>query len=365
LNDTVRKVTSAGVVSTLAGTPGASGSVDDAGSAARFQGPQGLAIDGAGSLYVADTNNQVIRKVVPATGAVTTVAGLAGSTGSSDGLGSAARFNLPTGVAVDAAGNLYVADADNDTIREIQPSGLVSTLAGLAGYSGSADGTGSAARFDSPSALAVDASGHVFVADSGNFTIRQIVIATGATSTLAGLAGTSGSVDGIGSAVRFYQPAGIAADDNGDLYIADTDNDLVRLGIMPAAPAIQSQPQSQTATTGASAQFSVTASGRPAPTYQWYFNGTAISGAIGSSYSLTGAQSGNAGSYTVVVTNAMGSVTSDPATLTVNAAAPPTGGAGGGNAGGGGGGAASPWFLLALALMVVVRAWVRKPGILL
>ncbi len=364
LNHTLREVTPSGVVSTLAGTPGSTGSLDGTGTAALFSGPQGLAIDSAGNLYVADTNNDTIRKVVLATGGVTTVAGLAGSPGSADGLGSAARFNAPSDVAVDTAGNLYVADADNDTIREILPSGQVSTLAGLAGNSGAADGTGSAARFNSPSAVAVDLSGNVYVADTDNFTIRMLVPATGQVSTLAGQAGTSGSADGAGSAALFFAPAGIAVDSSDNLYIADTDNDTIRLGLLAAAPVIQAQPQSQTVTTGSSALFSVTATGHPALTYQWYFNGAAISGATASSYSLASAQSGNAGSYTVTVTNAVGRVTSSPATLTVNtvtsqpSAIPNAGGTGGG-------GAPSWWFLLALALAGVMRKAVRKPSFLL
>src|SRR5664280_2588201 len=368
LNHTRGRDLAEGVVSTLAGTPGSSGSTDGTGSAAQFQGPQGLTIDSAGNLYVADTNNHTIRKVVPATGEVTTIAGLAGNSGSTDGQGSAARFNYPSALTIDSAGNLYVADTDNDTIRAIQPSGLVSTLAGLAGNSGSADGTGSAARFDSPSAVAVDLSGNVYVADAGNFTIRKVVPATGAVSTLAGLAGTSGSTDGEGTAVRFFAPAGVAVDNSGNLYVADTNNDTLRAGLLPTAPSIQTQPQSQSVTAGSSAQFSVTASGRPAPTYQWYFKGTAISGAIASSYSLANAQSGNAGDYTVTVTNVMGSVTSNPATLTVNgvtslSSSMSIGGGSDGNSGGGGGGAPSWWFVLALVLIGIVRSAVRKPGL--
>ncbi len=359
LNNTVREVTPSGVVSTLAGTPGSSGSMDGTGAAALFNGPQGLAIDSAGILYVADTNNDTIRKVVLTTGGVTTIAGLAGSSGSADGLGSAARFNAPLDVAVDTAGNLYVADADNDTIREILPSGQVSTLAGLAGNSGAADGTGSAARFNSPSAVAVDLSGNVYVADTDNFTIRMLVPVTGQVSTLAGLAGTSGSADGAGSAALFFAPAGIAVDSSGNLYIADTDNDTIRLGLLAAAPAIQAQPQSQTVPTGSSALFSVTATGHPALTYQWYFNGAAISGATASSYSLASAQSGNAGSYTVTVTNAVGSVTSNPATLAVNTVTSQLSnvstGSSDSSGGGGGGGAPSWWFLLALVLIGTAR----------
>jgi sugar lactone lactonase YvrE len=318
LNHTLRKITSRGVVTTLAGSPGIVGSVDGTGSEARFQGPQGLAIDGGSNLYVADTNNHTVRKLVLSTGAVTTVAGLAGNSGSDDGLGGLARFDFPSGVAVDGAGSLFVADTENHTIRQILPSGLVSTVAGLAGASGGADGTGSTARFDSPSDVAVDLSGNLYVADTDNHAIRKVIPSTGAVTTLAGLAGTAGSTDGPGSAARFFNPAGIAADNSGNLYVADTNNNTVRLGLLSQAPSIQTQPQSQTVTAGGSVQFSVTASGRPAATYQWYFGSTAISGATSSSYSLSSAQSGNAGNYTVVVSNSMGNATSNVATLTVN-----------------------------------------------
>jgi hypothetical protein len=253
---------------------------------------------------------------------------------------------------VDLSGNLFVADTENHTIRKIDPTGSVSTLAGLAGSSGGADGIGSAARFDSLSDVAVDGSGNVYVADTDNFTIRKVIASTGAVSTLAGIAGTSGSADGLGSAVRFFHPAGIAVDSSGNLYVADTDNDTVRVGLLQTMPAIQTQPQSQTVSAGSSVQFSVTASGRPGVTYQWNFNGTAINGATNSSYSLSNAQSGNAGSYSVVVSNAMGSVASNQATLTVNAVTPPPNGGGGG---GGGGGALSTWFCGALLLLAAVK----------
>jgi sugar lactone lactonase YvrE len=356
LNNTLRKVTAAGAVSTLAGQAGVSGGVDGSGTGAQFFGPQGLAIDASGNVLVADSNNHTIRKVVPSTGAVTTVAGLAGIVGIADGAGSAARFDFPSAVTLNGSGNLFVADTDNNTIRAISPAGVVSTLAGSAGYSGGADGTGSSARFNSPSDLAVDSSGNIYVADTDNFTIRKVVSSTGTVTTLAGLAGTSGSADGLGTAVRFYHPAGIAVDSSSSLYIADTDNHTLRLGLLAAAPAIQTQPQSQTVTAGGSAQFSVTASGRPAVTYQWSFNGTAISGATSSSYSLSSAQSANAGSYTVTVSNAVASVTSTAATLTVNAVTPPPSGDGGGGSGGGGG-APSEWFCGALLLLAVVRGW--------
>jgi hypothetical protein len=133
----------------------------------------------------------------------TTLAGV--GPGSADGTGSAARFNYPFGAAVDSAGNVYVGDDNNGTIRKVTPAGVVTTLAGLAGSFGSADGTGSAARFQFPRGVAVDSATNVYVADVNNFTIRKVTPA-GVVTTLAGLAGSSGSANGTGSAARFYYP---------------------------------------------------------------------------------------------------------------------------------------------------------------
>ena len=174
---------------------------------------------------MADTGNNTIREVTPvgANWVVTTLAGLAGSPGSADGTGSAAQFYSPLGVAVDSAGNLYVADDANDTIRKVTPAGVVTTLAGLAGSPGSADGTDSAARFDQPSGVAVDSTGNVYVADWDNHTIRKVTPAERrVVTTLAGLAGNPGSADGTGSAARFNYPNGVAVDSAGNVYVADT-----------------------------------------------------------------------------------------------------------------------------------------------
>lgn len=134
-------ITAGGVVTTLAGSSGQIGSTDGTGSAARFYIPQGVAVDGAGNVYVADESNETIRKITPA-GIVTTLAGSPGQMGSTDSTGSAARFSGPSGVAVDGSGNVYVADYGNDTIRMITAGGVVTTLAGSAGQLGSADGRG-------------------------------------------------------------------------------------------------------------------------------------------------------------------------------------------------------------------------------
>src|SRR5436190_3207012 len=210
---------------TLAGYPGG-GSADAAGSGAQFSKPTGIAVDTSGNIYVADTFNHTIRKITP-TGIVTTVAGAAGVSGATDASGPAARFNQPGGIAVDAAGYLYVGDTANHTIRKITPAGTVSTLAGSAGISGSANATGTNAQFNLPQGVAVDSSGNVYVADYGNYTIRMITPA-GAVSTLAGLAGNPGSIDDVGSNARFYQPEGVAVDAAGFVYVADTANGTIR-----------------------------------------------------------------------------------------------------------------------------------------
>ena len=228
-NNTILKVTPAGVRTTLAGLGGNHGSADGTGSAARFTDPRGVAVDVVSNVYVADSGNNTIRKVTPA-GVVTTLAGLAGSVGSADGTGSAARFTFGYdggGVAVDSIGNVYVADRGNATIRKITPTGVVTTLAGLAESYGSVDGMGSAARFNSPSGVAVDVEGNVYVADSGNNIIRKIT-PTGVVTTLAGLAGSIGSADGTGNIARFAHPPGVAVDVVSNVYVADSGNGTIR-----------------------------------------------------------------------------------------------------------------------------------------
>jgi uncharacterized repeat protein (TIGR03803 family) len=234
-NYTIRKVTPAGVATTLAGLAGVSGTNDGTGSAARFGLPWGVAVDSAGNLYVADFGNDTIRKVTPVgtNWVVTTLAGLAGNSGSADGTNNAARFYDPRGVTVDSATNLYVADCYNFTIRKVTPVGtnwVVTTLAGLAGNSGSADGTGSAARFDYPEGVAVDSTGNLYVTDNQNETIRKVtpVGSNWVVTTLAGLAGNYGSADGTGSAARFHDPTGVAVDTNGNVYVGDYSNDTIR-----------------------------------------------------------------------------------------------------------------------------------------
>ena len=362
-NDTIRKITATGVVTTLAGAPGVSGTSDGPAAAARFNGPSGIVVDATGNLYVADTLNHAIRKVTPG-GVVSTPAGAAGWSGSADGTGNQVWFYGPQGLALDAAGNLYIVDTNNDTLRKlVLATGVVSTIAGQTRTSGSADGSANLVRFSYPSGIAADGTGNLYIADTDNHTIRQITPG-GVVSTVAGLAGASGSADGVGAAARFTYPTGIAVDASGNLYIADTNNHTIRLAYVAAAPAFTAQPQSQSVTTGATVQFSVTVTGKPAPTYQWNFNGTAISAATTRSLSLANVQAMNAGTYTVTVTNDSGSVTSNAATLTVNAV--PTGSSTS-TAAGGGGGAMECWFagLLALLAAARIRARTRPEPIVL
>jgi hypothetical protein len=225
-NNNVRKVTAGGSVSTLAGNAGLTGSADGTGSAALFDQPQGIAVDAAGNVYVSDTNNSTIRKITAA-GVVTTLAGAAGQTGSSDGTGASARFSYPFGLAVDAVGNIYVADFDNSTVRKVTPGGAVSTLAGSAGVSGTADGQGGAAQFNHPEAVSVDAAGNVYVIDTSNQTLREIT-AVGSVSTLAGTPGIGGRADGTGPAASFFYPGGVASTGSGTVYVADTGNHTIR-----------------------------------------------------------------------------------------------------------------------------------------
>ena len=251
-------------VSTLAGT-GASGATNGQASAATFNDPCGLFVDATGNVYVADTGNHLIRKIdasgnvttlAPATpfnspngltldasgnvyiadsgssrilkmdtnGNVTVLAG-ASSSGSTNGQGTAASFNFPTGLAVDASGNVFVADMSNNLIRKIDPSGNVTTFAG-SGTQGSANGLGTAASFKSPRGLALDASGNLYVADSGNNLIRKID-ASGNVTTLAG-SGVQGAVNAQGTTASFTAPSGVSLDKSGNVYVADRGNNLIR-----------------------------------------------------------------------------------------------------------------------------------------
>ncbi|MBI5234970.1 MAG: hypothetical protein HY886_01820 [Deltaproteobacteria bacterium] len=265
-NHIVRKIViSTGVVTFIAGTAGTYGTTDGTGAGASFNTPYGVITDGT-NLYVADTSNHTIRKVVISTGVVTTFAGTAGTSGSANGTGIAATFNSPRGITTDgtnlyvadtgnnsvrqivistaavttlAAGfnspsgittygtNLYVADTNNHTIRQIVIStGTVTTIAGTTGTAGSADGTGIAATFNTPQGITTDGT-NLYVADTGNHTVRKVVISSGVVTTPVGSAGSAGSADGVGSGARFYNPIGITTTGI-TLYVADYSNHTIR-----------------------------------------------------------------------------------------------------------------------------------------
>lgn len=225
---TIRKITKTGVVTTFAGAANQLGSADGTAANARFNQPYGVAVGSGGVVYVSDANNNTIRKITSA-GVVTTLAGNAQEGGgTADGTGSNARFDGPAGLAVAADGSIYVADGDNHAIRKVTAAGVVTTVAGLPGTQGSADGAAADARFYYPQGVAVDGSGNLFVVDSGNCTVRKITKA-GVVSTLAGTVGVYGGVDGTGTAAQFDYPTGIVVRQNGDLYVASGYNGCVRI----------------------------------------------------------------------------------------------------------------------------------------
>ena len=220
LTKNIRKITPGGVVTTFAGS-GSSGSTDATGTSASFSKPNNLATDAAGNLYVADYNNQKIRKITPQ-GVVTTLAGN-GSIGSVDGTGIAASFSGPTDLDVDAIGNIFVLE-DIGKIRRITPAGVVTTFS--FSFASSAEGKGTKNGFYSPKGMAIDAAGNLYVTDNTNNTVHKIT-AAGVVTTLAG-SGASGSLDGMGSAATFNGPSGIAVDAGGNLYIADAMGSKIR-----------------------------------------------------------------------------------------------------------------------------------------
>lgn len=219
-NNEIRKIDLAtGAVSTFAGstTPGF---VDGTGTAASFHYPKGVKLDRNGNFYIADFNNNAIRKITPA-GVVTTLAGSV-TAGSADGVGSAASFNHPKGIAVDTNGNVYVGDVDNNEIRKITPAGVATTLAGST-TAGSSDGIGTAASFSAPKGVALSTDDTVLYVADGNNEIRKIDLATRMVTTLAGST-TPGSTDGPAASASFNNPVGVATDALGNVYVGDTDN---------------------------------------------------------------------------------------------------------------------------------------------
>ncbi len=222
-NNRIREITAAGMVSTIAGADSA-GYINASDTSALFFDPLGITRDGAGNLYVADAGNNVIRLITP--GAV--VSTFAGATDSltSNGTPSPSIFDNPTGIAMDGTGNLVVANYLNNNILKVSSAGLVSLIAGSQQLQGSANGPDSAATFYLPNSVAVDAANNIYVADGVNNLIRKIS-AGGTVSTFAG-SGSAGSADSTGTAASFNGPGGLAFDASGNLYVADTNNNLIR-----------------------------------------------------------------------------------------------------------------------------------------
>ncbi|MBL9210291.1 MAG: immunoglobulin domain-containing protein [Opitutaceae bacterium] len=467
-NNTIRKITPDGLVTTFAGTPRQSGSNDGSGASARFRGPRGVAIDFAGNIYVVDSLNHTIRKITPDR-TVSTFAGTAGSPGYVDGTGTAARFQFPECITVDRNQNVYVYDRGNRRVRKITAAGVVSTFSGsgapghndgaaavatfdnvnglaaapdgrllLAQTSagiirvlapdgtastfagsrqrrGDIDGTGGQAAFREPWGLALDDAGNIFIADAGSGLIRKAT-PQGVVTTVAGSPERRDSVDGLGRQAGFDQPQGVAFDARGNLYVTDYNcvrrslrvptvtpldqNITVRAGttlrlryrvssdfspttvtifhqgspterslvlaepqdgelatvitpvtastggtytiavanaagttlsrailvtVEPAAapPVIVRQPENRTVPAGSSFTVSVTASGEGPFSYQWFNAETRLPGATGPSYTVAAARTSDSGSYFVRVSNAGGTTTSANARITVNAVVPP------------------------------------------
>ena len=222
--DLILKITPGGVLSTYAGD-GLPGSKDGPLSTAEFNDPTGIAMDAAGNIFVADGANNTIRKITT-TGMVSTLAGNPGVPGSSDGQGSAAGFSAPYQIAVDGNGNIFVADFINNLIRKVTPGGYVTTVAGYTA-GGSNDGVGTAAGFIHPLGVTVDPAGNVYASDIGNGLIRRIT-PDGGVTTIAGIAGQRGLVNGISTSAVFNLPDGLGINSNGILYIVDNDNYIIR-----------------------------------------------------------------------------------------------------------------------------------------
>ena len=216
LNNKIRKVTPAGVVTTFV---------------SYINQPYGIAIDPSGNLYVSEEFHNVIDKISPS-GTVSVLAGTSGVTGSADGIGPAAQFHYPCWVAVDPSGNVFVSDWGNNVIRKITPGGSVTTFLGTAGVKGAADGTGAAVKFQEIGGVAADSAGNLYIADAGNSNIR-ISTPTGNATTFAGTQsglgdGVGGWVDATGTSAQFAGPTNVTVDSNGNVFVIDGGNGAIR-----------------------------------------------------------------------------------------------------------------------------------------
>ena len=327
----IRSVSTTGFVSTIAGTPERRGAADGPGAAARFSDPAAVAIDPSGHVYVADSGNGTIRRISPA-GAVTTLAGLAGSYGTADGAGSKARFQNPNGVAVDTAGNVYVSDTGNHTIRRITPDGMVSTLAGLAGAPGSTDGSGPEARFRFPLRSKFEA-GYLYVGDqnglrrvspsglvttvpgaaadaSSTTSVQDVAIDAGGTIYTVTPSGIRRLVAGVSTTVATGEYSGIAIDAVGNVYVTESRRYRVHRGQMTGGSSepgitVITSPRSQIVAAGESVLLQVQASG-PGVHYQWKANGEPIPGATTSVLLAHGTGLAGQIAYSVEIGNGVG-----------------------------------------------------------
>ncbi len=374
---TIRKITPAAVVTTLAGRAGERGSADGPGGTARFQNPHGVAVDAIGNVYVTDSGNHTIRKITPE-GIVTTLAGRPGDRSVVDGLGSDARFAWPKAIVSDAAGNLFIADdqthqirrvtasgvvstltapplrdasvdgplslaqfrrpvalaldaggnlfvADfRSTVRKISVGGIVSTLAGTAEQTGTTDGLASAARFKDLRGIAVAADGTLFVADGGNATLRTIS-AQGVVTTIAGQVEQRDNIDGTGGNARFSYPNGIALDSAGNIFVADAAAGTLRKGTRSAAlapPIIHTLPATgdqlqRNVGVGTAISFTAGATGGAPLRFQWTRDGVAIPGATMGNFHIAFTSAGDEGAYVFTATNPAGSTNSAPISVRV------------------------------------------------
>ena len=268
-NNTIRKIDTTGQTSTIAGAPGVTGSTDNTGAAASFNDPTGIAADTSGNLYVADSGNDTIRKISSA-GAVTTLAGLAGQSGYVDAFGIGARFRNPTGVTLDAAGDIFVNDDGNAALRAITPVGSASTLAALPG--GILEAGTNSSSFNG---VAADASGNIYLND-GPFFVSSGDIGGNYISEVLTI-NPSGTSTDLQKWTVYYNPidvapptslTGLSRDGAGNLYILV--NGVLEKSSLANGPTITAQPQNQTAVAGQSVTLSVVSTANPSPSYQWF-----------------------------------------------------------------------------------------------
>ena len=324
----IRKITYGGSVLNLAGSAAYNISV--------LASPNGIACDSSGNIYVADSVANRIR-LVTANGVISTLVGgtnAASNSGSYllagflDSTGLASLFRNPYGVAIDTAGNIYVTDSGNNAIRKVTQAGVVTTIAGggpngtnAYGSPGFIDAVGANARFNNPTGICIDKAGNIYVADTGNNAIRKI----DTNSVVTTIAGTSslnpGSLDGVGINASFYKPTGIAIDGDGIIYVADNLNNTIRRGVPLSQtvqpPVITIQPVAQVSSIGTIASLTAGITSTGTTTYQWYDNGIAIPNANTASLILPSTQLSDTGIYTLTATNAGGSVTTKPVTIAV------------------------------------------------